>query len=131
LANETKLIRVKTMTYDSENIFARIIRGEIPADKVYEDDYVLAFHDIAKLTPIHVLIIPKMAYNSIDDFSERASDAELAAYVRAIGVVARELGVSQTGYRVVTNSGADANQEVMHFHSHIFGGRKLGGVRPS
>ena len=119
------------MTYDSENIFARIIRGEIPADKVYEDDYVLAFHDIAKLTPIHVLIIPKMAYNSIDDFSERASDAELAAYVRAIGVVARELGVSQTGYRVVTNSGADANQEVMHFHSHIFGGRKLGGVRPS
>ena len=119
------------MTYDTENIFARIIRGEIAADKVYEDDYVLAFHDIAKLTPIHVLIIPKMAYNSIDDFSGRASDAELAAYMRAIGVVARELGVSQTGYRVVTNSGVDANQVVMHFHSHIFGGRKLGGVRPS
>ena len=119
------------MIYDAENIFARIIRGEIAADKVYEDDHVLAFHDIARLTPIHVLVIPKMAYNSIDDFSERASDAELAAYMRAIGVVAKELGVSRTGYRVVTNCGAHANQEVMHFHSHRFGGRKLGGIRPS
>ena len=118
------------MAYDKDNIFARILRQEIPADKVYEDEYVLAFHDIGKLTPVHVLVIPKAAYISIDDFSERASDAELAAYIRGIGKVARKLGVATTGYRVVTNCGADANQEVSHFHSHIFGGRKLGGVRP-
>ena len=117
-------------TYDNTNVFARILKGEISAEKVYEDEHVLAFHDIGKLTPVHVLVIPKGAYISIDDFSERASDAELAAYVRAVGAVARKLGVAGTGYRVVTNCGADANQEVLHFHSHIFGGRKLGGVRP-
>ena len=118
------------MTYDNTNVFARILKGEIAAEKVYEDEHVLAFHDIGKLTPVHVLVIPKGAYVSIDDFSERASDAELAAYIRAVGAVARKLGVAGTGYRVVTNCGADANQEVLHFHSHIFGGRKLGGVRP-
>jgi len=118
------------MPYDINNVFARILRDEIPAEKVYEDEHVLVFHDIGKLTPVHVLVVPKGEYISIDDFSERASDAELAAYMRAIGVVARKLGVAKTGYRVVTNCGADANQEVPHFHSHIFGGRKLGGVKP-
>ena len=118
------------MHYDSDNVFARILRGELPAEKVYEDEHVVAFHDIGKLTPVHVLVVPKGAYISIDDFSKLASDQELAAYVRAIGVVARKLDVAETGYRVVTNCGADANQEVPHFHSHIFGGRKLGGVRP-
>ena len=118
------------MAYDNDNIFACILRREIPAEKVYEDEHVLAFHDIGKLAPVHVLVIPKGAYISIDDFSERASDAELVAYVRAVGRVARKLGVAKTGYRAVTNCGTDANQEVSHFHSHIFGGRKLGGVRP-
>ena len=118
------------MPYDINNVFARILRGEIPAEKVYEDEHVLAFHDIGRLTPVHVLVIPKGTYTSIDDFSQRATDSELAAYIRAIGAVARKLGVAETGYRVVTNCGEDANQEVPHYHSHIFGGRKLGGVKP-
>ena len=118
------------MHYDSNNVFARILRGELPAEKGHEDEHVLAFHDIGKLTPVHVLVVPKGPYVSIDEFSEVASDQELAAYLRAIGVVAKKLGVAETGYRVVTNCGADANQEVQHFHSHIFGGRKLGGVKP-
>ena len=117
------------MTYDIENIFARILRGEIAAEKIYEDEHVLAFNDIAQLAPVHVLVIPKKPYKSIDDFAEQASDIEIACYMRAIGLVAKKLGVSKTGYRVVSNCGPDANQEVMHFHSHIFGGRKLGGGR--
>ena len=115
------------MAYDETNIFAQILAGEVPATKVYEDDYVLAFHDIAKLTPVHVLVIPKGRYISLDDFVEQASDEELASYMRALGNVARLMGVSRTGFRVVSNTGQDANQEVMHFHSHIFGGRRLGG----
>ena len=115
------------MTYDDLNIFARILAGEVPATKVYEDDHVLAFHDIAKLTPVHVLVIPKGRYISLDDFVAQASDEELASYMRALGSVARLTGVSRTGFRVVSNTGKDANQEVMHFHSHIFGGRRLGG----
>lgn len=114
------------MRYDDKNIFARILAGEIPANKVFEDENVLAFHDIAQLTPVHVLVIPKGKYVSLDDFVARASDKELASYMRALGMVARRMGVSETGYRLVSNTGKDANQEVMHFHSHIFGGKRLG-----
>jgi diadenosine tetraphosphate (Ap4A) HIT family hydrolase len=112
--------------YDDSNIFARILRGEIPCDKVYEDDYALAFRDIAPQTPIHVLVIPKGAYVSADDFSEKASDAEIAGFFRALGKVARDLGAVDPGYRILANHGRDAHQEVPHFHMHIFAGKDLG-----
>ncbi|MDP6351968.1 MAG: histidine triad nucleotide-binding protein [Alphaproteobacteria bacterium] len=118
------------MAYDKDNIFARILRGEIPATKVYEDDHVLAFEDIAHLAPVHVLVIPKGEYVSWDDFAATGTDAEIAAYVRAIGAIARGQGVAESGYRVVSNCGPHANQEVAHLHAHIFGGRQFGGVRP-
>jgi diadenosine tetraphosphate (Ap4A) HIT family hydrolase len=114
------------MAYDTNNVFARILRGEIPSKKIYEDAHVLAFHDIRPQAPVHALVIPKGAYESIDDFHEKASDAEIAALGRAIGKVARLLGVAQSGYRTLANSGADAHQEVPHLHFHIFGGRPLG-----
>jgi diadenosine tetraphosphate (Ap4A) HIT family hydrolase len=114
------------MAYDPTNIFAKILRGEIPCKKVYEDAHVLAFHDINPQTPVHVLVIPKGAYVSSDDFGEKASDAELAAFLRAVSRIARDLGVADKGYRILANHGVDANQEVPHFHVHIFGGRKLG-----
>ena len=112
--------------YDDSNIFARILRGEIPCDKVYEDDYALAFRDIAPQTPIHVLVIPKGAYVSADDFSEKASDAEIAGFFRALGKVARDLGAVEHGYRILANHGRDAHQEVPHFHMHVFAGKDLG-----
>ncbi len=114
------------MAYDENNIFAKILRGEIPCNKAYEDDHVLAFHDINPQTPTHVLVIPKGAYVSFDDFSERASDGEIAALVRAVGKIARDEGVAQAGYRVLANTGGDGLQEVPHFHLHIFGGQNLG-----
>ena len=114
------------MAYDDSNIFARILRGEIPCDKVYEDDHVLAFNDINPQTPTHVLVIPKGAYASSDDFAEKASDAEIAALVRAVGKIARDRGLVEPGYRILANHGRDANQEVSHFHIHIFGGKPLG-----
>jgi len=114
------------MAYDRNNVFARILRGEIPCRKVYEDQYVLAFHDINPAAPVHILVIPKGAYASLDDFSATASDAELAAFTRALGVIARQMGVAETGYRILANHGPDAHQEVPHFHVHIFGGRNLG-----
>ena len=114
------------MAYDRNNVFARILRGEIPCRKVYEDQYVLAFHDINPATPVHILVIPKGAYVSLDDFSAQASDAELAGFTRALGAIARQQGVAETGYRILANHGQDANQEVPHFHVHIFGGRNLG-----
>ena len=117
------------MAYDEDNVFARILRGEIPADKVYEDEHVLAFNDIAHLAPVHVLVIPKGKYASCDDFTANASDAEMAALMRAVGRVARDHGVVESGYRMVSNTGPDAGQEVPHFHVHIFGGRRLGGLR--
>ena len=113
------------MAYDRNNVFARILRGEIPCKKVYEDEHVLAFHDISPQTPTHVLVIPKGEYASLDDFSEKASVAEIAALVRALGHVAREQGVAETGYPLL-NSGPAAHQEVPHFHVHLFGGRDLG-----
>ena len=112
--------------YDDSNIFARILRGEIPCDKVYEDDYALAFRDIAPQTPIHVLVIPKGAYVSADDYSEKASDAEIAGFFRALGKVARDLGAVEPGYRILANHGRDAHQEVPHFHMHVFAGKDLG-----
>ncbi len=114
------------MAYDDGNIFAKILRGEIPCDKVYEDDHALAFRDINPQTPTHVLVIPKGAYVSSDDFAEKASDREIAGFVRAVGKVARDLGLVEAGYRVLSNHGRDAHQEVPHFHVHIFGGKDLG-----
>lgn len=113
-------------SYDDQNIFAKILRGEIPNDTVYEDEHVLAFRDINPQTPAHVLVIPKGAYISLDDFSAKASDAEIVGFVRALGHVAREQGLEETGYRILANHGRDANQEVPHFHVHIAGGERLG-----
>jgi histidine triad (HIT) family protein len=118
------------MAYDRDNVFARILRGEIPCNKVYEDEHVLAFHDISPQSPTHVLVIPKGEYVSLDDYSEKASAAEIAALVRALGHVARDQGVNETGFRVLANSGPAAHQEVPHFHVHLFGGRDLGGMLP-
>jgi histidine triad (HIT) family protein len=113
-----------TQPYDSGNIFARILRGEIPANKVYEDEYALAFHDIAPQASVHMLVIPKGAYVSWDDFSARASDAEIAGFTRAVGHVAREhVGA---GYRILANAGEHAGQEVPHLHVHVFAGQPLG-----
>ena len=115
-----------TAPYDDENIFARILRGEIPAKKVYEDEHALAFHDIAPAAPIHILVIPKGPYVSWDDFSARGSDAEIAGFVRAVGHVARAQGLVAPGYRLLANVGGNGGQEVPHLHVHLFGGRPLG-----
>jgi diadenosine tetraphosphate (Ap4A) HIT family hydrolase len=112
--------------YDESNIFARILRGEIPCSKVYEDEHALAFNDINPQAPTHILVIPKGAYVSWDDFSERASEAEIAGFVRAVGKIAREAGLVQPGYRLLANTGLNSHQEVPHLHVHIFGGRPLG-----
>jgi len=114
------------MAYDDANVFARILRGEIPAKKLYEDAHVLAFNDIRPQTPVHILVIPKGRYVSLDDFAERATDAETAAVLRALARLAREAGVAASGYRVLANNGRDANQEVPHLHFHLFGGKNLG-----
>jgi histidine triad (HIT) family protein len=114
------------MAYDRDNVFARVLRGEIPCSKVYEDAHVLAFHDISPLTPTHILVIPKGEYVSLDDFSANASADELAAMLRAVGHIAREQGLAETGYRIIANTGGDGHQEVPHFHMHLFGGRDLG-----
>ena len=115
-----------TQAYDDSNIFARILRGELPSKKVYEDDHVLAFHDINPLAPVHILVIPKGPYVSWDDFSEKASDAEIAAFVRASGKIARDEDLVARGYRVLANTGLRGGQEVPHLHLHIFGGAPLG-----
>jgi diadenosine tetraphosphate (Ap4A) HIT family hydrolase len=115
-----------TQAYDDSNIFARILRGELPSKKVFEDEHVLAFHDINPLAPNHILVIPRGAYVSWDDFSAKASDAEIAALARAIGRIAREAGLVESGYRLLANTGLDAGQEVPHLHVHIFAGRPLG-----
>ena len=115
-----------TQPYDDSNVFARILRGEIPSKTVYEDEHALAFHDINPAAPVHILVIPKGSYVSWDDFSERASDAEIAGFVRAVGLVAREQGLVAPGYRLLANAGINSGQEVPHLHVHIFGGRGLG-----
>lgn len=115
-----------THPYDDQNVFARILRGEIPAKKVYEDEWALAFHDINPQAPLHLLVIPKGPYVSWDDFSERASAEEIAGLVRAVGHVAREQGLVAPGYRLLVNTGLNSHQEIPHLHVHIFGGRALG-----
>ena len=115
-----------TAPYDPENIFARILRGEIPCKKVYEDDHALAFHDINPQAPTHILVIPKGAYVSWDDFSAKAPDGEIAGFIRAVGHVAREQGLVAPGYRLLANAGPNSHQEVPHLHVHIFGGKTLG-----
>jgi histidine triad (HIT) family protein len=115
-----------TLPYDDQNIFAKILRGEIPNRTVYEDDHALAFHDINPQAPVHVLVIPKEAYVSWDDFSANGSDSEIAGFVRAVGKVARDLGLVEPGYRLLANTGLDSHQEVPHLHVHLFGGKPLG-----
>jgi diadenosine tetraphosphate (Ap4A) HIT family hydrolase len=113
-------------TYDENNIFARILRGEIPSKRVYEDDWAIAFHDINPQAPVHILVIPRGFYRSWADFSATASDAEIAGFVRAVGKVAKDLGLEEPGYRLLANAGINAHQEVPHLHVHIFGGKPLG-----
>lgn len=113
------------MSYDTLNIFAKILRGEIPNKTVYEDDALLAFHDIAPKTPVHVLVIPKGAYIDLDDFSANASPGEISHFFAKAGEIARGLGVVETGYRLVSNNGENAGQIVPHFHVHIMGGQKI------
>jgi histidine triad (HIT) family protein len=115
-----------TEPYDEGNIFARILRGEIPSTKVYEDDFAVAFNDIHPLSPTHILVIPKGPYVSWDDFSAKAPDSEIAGFTRAVGKVAREAGLVEGGYRLLANVGPHSGQEVPHLHVHIFGGRPLG-----
>ena len=115
-----------TQPYDEQNVFARILRGEIACRKVFEDDHALAFHDINPQAPVHLLVIPRGAYVSWDDFSARADDAEIAGFVRAVGAVARAHGLVEPGYRLLSNAGGHSHQEVPHLHVHLFGGRPLG-----
>lgn len=115
-----------TQPYDDQNIFAKILRGEIPSRWVYDDDFAIAFHDINPQAPTHLLVIPKGAYVSWDDFSARASDAEIAGFIRAVGTVARAAGLVEPGYRLLANIGQHGHQEVPHLHVHVFGGRPLG-----
>ena len=114
------------MAYDDSNIFARILRGDVPCKRVYEDEHALAFHDINPLAPVHVLVIPKGSYVSMADFGAKASDQEIAGFFRAVSRTAEQLGVGVSGYRILANAGRDANQEVPHFHVHIFAGAPLG-----
>ena len=116
--------------YDDANIFARILRGEIPSKKVFENEWAVAFHDINPQAPVHVLIIPKGRYVSFADFSASASDAEIAGFMRAVGIVARDLGLEAPGYRILANMGMHGGQEVPHFHVHLFAGRGLGRMIP-
>ena len=119
-----------TLPYDDQNIFAKILRGEIPNKTVYEDEWALAFHDINPQAPLHVLVIPKGPYVSWDDFSARASAEEIAGFVRAVGHVAREAGLVEPGYRLLANIGQHGHQEVPHLHVHLFGGRQMGAMLP-
>jgi diadenosine tetraphosphate (Ap4A) HIT family hydrolase len=119
-----------TAPYDDQNIFAKILRGEIPNRTVYEDDFALAFHDINPQAPVHMWVIPKGRYVSWDDFTARAPDAEIAGFVRAIGEVARDAGLVAPGYRLLANIGEHGHQEVPHLHVHIFGGQQFGAMLP-
>ncbi len=118
------------MAYDRNNVFARILRGEIPCQKVYEDAHVLAFNDIRPQAPVHVLLFPKGEYVSVDGFAAKASAGEQAGFIVAVGKVARQDGLAESGYRTLANHGADPGQEVPHFHVHIFGGKRLGRMLP-
>jgi len=115
-----------TLPYDDQNIFAKILRDEIPSKRVYEDEWAVAFHDINPQAPTHILVIPRGAYVSWDDFSARAPEAEIAGFVRAVGKVARDQGLVAPGYRLLANTGQHSGQEVPHLHVHLFGGHALG-----
>jgi histidine triad (HIT) family protein len=117
------------MSYDNNNIFAKILRGEIPCNKIYEDDFVLSFHDINPQKKIHVLVIPKGKYTDLDDFSLNASPEEIVGLLKGINIVAKMLGISTEvgkGYRVLANVSDDGGQEVPHLHFHLLGGEKVG-----
>jgi diadenosine tetraphosphate (Ap4A) HIT family hydrolase len=115
-----------TQPYDDNNIFAKILRGEIPSTPIYDDEFAYAFPDINPQAPTHILVIPKGRYVSWDDFSAKASDDEIAGFVRAVGRIARDAGLVEPGYRLLANTGPNSHQEVPHLHVHIFGGRPLG-----
>ena len=121
-------------SYDDQNVFAKILRGEIPNRTVLETEHSLAFHDIAPKAPVHVLVIPRGPYVNADHFGAEASEAELADFARAVARVARETGVAEAagggGYRIISNAGADGVQEVPHYHVHVLGGRSLGRIVP-
>jgi histidine triad (HIT) family protein len=112
--------------YDPTNVFARILRGELPCKRLYEDDFALAFHDISPRAPIHALVIPKTPHVSLADFTATATPDQIAGFFAAVGKVAKQLGLEDPGYRILANMGANGHQEVPHFHVHIFGGRPLG-----
>lgn len=114
------------MSYDNENVFAKILRGEIPCNKVYEDDHALAFHDINPQAPVHVLVIPKGPFVSMADFTANAPEDLMVGFFRAVGTVADQLDLVEPGYRIMANHGPDSHQEVPHLHIHIFGGKRLG-----
>mgnify|MGYP001160129131 CR=1 FL=1 len=121
---------IDNMKYDKNNIFAKILRGEIPCKKIYEDEYVLAFHDVNPQKKIHALVIPKGEYINLDDFSLKASENEMVALIKGINVVAKKIKISESvggeGYRSLVNVGKNGGQEVPHLHFHIFGGEKIG-----
>lgn len=118
------------MNYDTDNIFAKILKGEIPSEEVYSDKYVYAFHDISKAAPVHVLVIPKDSYVDFADFAENAKPDEVSYFFTKVSEIAQSLGVAEEGYRLVTNKGHNGSQTVPHFHVHILGGRQLGGLLP-
>ncbi len=118
------------MSYDRNNVFARILRGELPSRKIYEDEYALAFHDINPLAPVHALVIPKGEYVTFDDFAAKARAAEITGFFRAVAKAAELLGVAETGYRILANHGPNAHPEIPHLHVHIFGGKSLGAMLP-
>lgn len=117
--------------YDDDNVFAKILRGDIPCRKAFEDDWAFAFHDIAPQAPVHVLVVPKGRYCSFADFSAQASPEEIAGFTRALGQVARDLGLEALGYRIIANMGEHSGQEVPHYHAHILAGRPLGRMLPA
>jgi len=114
------------MPYDQDNIFAKILRGEIPCDKVYEDNHVLSFKDISPQAPVHIIVIPKGEYVDMNDFSINAEENEIVAFFRAVGKIAKEYGVDEAGYRLISNCGAHGGQEVPHLHFHLLGGHRIG-----
>ena len=118
------------MSYDDSNIFAKILRGEIPNDTVYEDDAVLAFRDTAPQAPVHVLVVPKGPYVSLDDFTRNASAEEVGRFFKTVAEIARSLALDQEGFRTIANTGVNGGQEVPHFHVHLCGGRRLGRMIP-
>ena len=119
------------MGYDKNNIFAKIIRGEIPANKVYEDEKILAFHDISKAAPTHVLVIPKGEYIDFIDFTSKASVEEISYFFKKVGEISKLLKADNSGFRLITNNGSDAHQTVAHFHLHVLAGKKLGSLLSS